>query len=133
MLRIHDGGRVCSGQVVDQLSLEEDLTSRSTDAEPWILSIQLFHRFQRFGELVDLQQGITLLEPLIKSTSVEDVRYRTGLANLGVAFRHRFNSLGQLSDLEDAISRLRSAADLTPHSHPDKHSQLSILGGSFLA
>ncbi|KAF8547177.1 hypothetical protein OG21DRAFT_1366082, partial [Imleria badia] len=96
------------------------------------LSVQLLYRFERFGDLADLQGAITLFEELVRSTSVWDHRYLRGLANLGSALMYRFERLGELSDLEEAISRHRVAADLTPHSHPDKLGFLNNLGNTFL-
>jgi hypothetical protein len=40
----------------------------------------------------------------------------------------RYDRFGELSDLERAISKLRDAADLTPHGHPHKPTSFNILG-----
>ena len=90
-------------------------------------------RFKLFGDVANLQQAVTYLEELVKSTSVSANWYRGGLADLGVALSYRFNHLGELSDLEDAISRHRDAVnlELTPHGHPHKLASLSNLGHSF--
>jgi hypothetical protein len=127
MLQLHARRRV--GPV--QADGESSSTSRLTDEDLCIFSLQLLRRFEWFGDLADLQQAITLLEELVRSTLPWDERHRGGLANLGVALSYRFSHLGELRDLEDAISRHRDAVDLTPHGHPDKATRLNNLGSSF--
>ncbi|KAI9569441.1 CHAT domain-containing protein [Boletus coccyginus] len=112
---------------------EQESTLGLTDEDPWISSAQLMHRFEEFGDFANLQQAITVLEELVRSTSVSDDRYSGLLGNLGAASWYRFDDLEELSDLEDAISRLRDAVDLTPHGHPHKPDLLSNLGSAFLA
>jgi tetratricopeptide (TPR) repeat protein len=131
VLQLHAKRRVNPIRADDKSSMEQDSTSRLTDDVLWIFSVQLLHRFERFGDVADLQQAITLLEEIVKSTSVWDDRYLKGLANLGVALLRRFERLGELSDLEDAISNFRDAVDFTPHGHPDKPGRLNNLGNSF--
>ena len=133
VLQLYAGRGVGPVQADSESSVEQDSTARLTDEGPWILSVQLLHRFERFGDMADLQQAITLLEELVRSTSVCDDRYRGGLANLGVALSCRFDHLGELSDIEAAISMLRDAVDLTPHGHCHKPGHLSNLGASFKA
>ena len=128
-----NAGRGLDALEADEESLvKQGSISGSTDEDLWIFSAQLLHRFERFGDLADVEQAITLLEEIVRSTSVWDARYPGGLANLGVALSYRFERLGRLSDLEDTISRQRAAVDLTPHGHPDKPSLLNNLGNSFL-
>ena len=95
-------------------------------------SVQLLERFERFGDLSDLQQAISLLEQAVRSTSVWDHRHPIGLTNLGAALAHRFERLGELSDLEQAISKHRDATGLTPHGHPDIPIRLCHLGGTLV-
>ena len=133
VLELHARHRGDLVQVDDESLVEQDTTSGLTDEDAGILSVQLLHRFERFGDVADLQQAITLLEEIIRSTSTWDVRHRGGLANLGVALSHRFQRLGELRDLEGAIARHRDANDLTPYGHPDKRRRLNNLGNSFRA
>ncbi|KAI9462573.1 CHAT domain-containing protein [Boletus coccyginus] len=116
-----------------QSSVEQHSALHSTDEDLGILSVQLLHRFERFGDLTDLQRAITALEELVRSTPIGDDQYSAALGNLGVALSYRFDHVGEPSDLEDAISRLRNAVGLNPHGHPDKPSHLTHLGNSFLA
>ncbi|KAI9566935.1 TPR-like protein [Boletus coccyginus] len=115
-----------------QSLVEQDPAVGSTDGDPWVLSVQFLKRFERFGDVIDLQQAITVLEKLVRCISIWDYRYTTALGNLGSALRYRFNRIGELSDLEDAISRQRDAVELTPHGYPDKPALLNNLGNSFL-
>ena len=121
-------------QSYGQPSVEQEATLSLTNAaaeDHWILSHQLLEHFKQFGDLVDLQQAIAILEELVRSISIWDTRYPSALCNLAAAFWHRFNHLGELADLEYAISRLRDAIGLSPYRHPHKLSYLNILG-SFL-
>ncbi|KAF8132591.1 CHAT domain-containing protein [Boletus edulis] len=124
MLQLYVGHRVgpASGQ-----------SSRLTVEDPWSSSVALLKRFERYGDLADLQRAITLLQKLVRSISVWDDGYRIGLGNLGVALLWRFERLGELSDLEHGISTHRDAVHLTPDGHPDKPSCLNNLGLSFRA
>ncbi|KAF8133237.1 TPR-like protein [Boletus edulis] len=107
-------------------------SSRLTDEDAWVTSVQLLKRFKRYGDLTDIERAIRLLQRLVKSVSVLGDGYCARLGNLGVALLWRFEHVGELSDLEDAISTLRDANDLTPDGHPDKPSRLNDLGLSFI-
>ncbi|KAF8436596.1 CHAT domain-containing protein [Boletus edulis BED1] len=131
MLQLYAGYRV--GHTSGQSSVDSHSSSRFTDEDPWSSSVALLKRFERYGDLADLQQAIGLLQKLVRSVSVWDYGHCVGLGNLGVALLGRFNRLGELSDLEDAISTLRDAVVLTPHGHPHKPRRLNNLGFSFRA
>ena len=90
-------------------------------------------RFQRLGELSDLENAISTLRDAVDRTPHGHPDRPSRLSNLGCSFKARFNRLGQLSDLERAISTLRDAVGFTPHGHPDKPGRLSDLGTTFLA
>ena len=120
-------------QAGGQSSVEQDSAAGLTDVDPWTSSVQLLHRFERFANVTDLQQAISVLEASLRSISIWDDRYLAGLANLGVAFLSRFRRLGDLSDLEKAISKLRDVVDLTPDGDPDKPIYLNNLGDSLKA
>ncbi|KAI9573088.1 CHAT domain-containing protein [Boletus coccyginus] len=118
VLQLHAG---CIGSPVQadgRPLVGQDSASCLTDEDPWISSIQLVHRFRRFGNVADLQQAIMVMEDLARSTSGWDDRYSVVLGRLGLALLYRFNHIGELSDLEHAISTLRDAVDLTPRGHP---------------
>ncbi|KAG6373234.1 TPR-like protein [Boletus reticuloceps] len=132
MLQLHAGLRMNPVQVDGELSAEQASASRFTEEDPWELSVQLLKRFERFGYLPDIQRAIAILEELVRTTSLWDHWYCTGLANLGIALSYRFNHLGDLDDLENVISILKDAVDLTPQGHPDKPSHLNNLATSFV-
>ncbi|KAF8129538.1 CHAT domain-containing protein, partial [Boletus edulis] len=131
MLQLYAGHRV--GPTSGQSSVDSHSSSRLTDEDPWSSSVALLKRFERYGDLADLQQAIGLLQKLVRSVSVWDYGHCVGLGNLGVALLARFQRLGELSDLEDAISTLRDAVVRTPHGHPVKSTCLNNLGLSFRA
>ncbi|KAF8433234.1 CHAT domain-containing protein [Boletus edulis BED1] len=132
MLQLYAGHRFGPDHASSQSSVDLHSSSHLIDEDPWSSSVQLLKRFQRHGDLADLQRAITLLRQLVRSVSVWDDRYRVGLGSLGVALELRFEHLGELRDLEDAISTLRDAVHLTPDGHPDKPGRLDNLGLSFI-
>jgi tetratricopeptide (TPR) repeat protein len=89
-------------------------------------------RFERLGELSDLEEAILRQRDAVDLTPHGHPDKPSRLNNLGNSFLTRFERLGELSDLEEAISRQRDAVDLTPHGHPDKPGRLNNLGNSFL-
>ncbi|KAF8139602.1 TPR-like protein [Boletus edulis] len=133
ILKLQAGLRIDPVRVYGELSGEQGSASRFTEEGPWELSVQLLKRFERFGDLPDIQRAIRILEELVRTTSLWDHRYYVGLANLGVALSYRFDHFGDLNDLENAILRKREAVDLTPQGHPDKPSLLNNLATSFKA
>ncbi|KAF8433237.1 CHAT domain-containing protein [Boletus edulis BED1] len=133
MLQLYAGHRFGPDHASSQSSVDLHSSSHLIDEDPWSSSVQLLKRFQRHGDLADLQRAITLLQQLVRSVSVWDDRYRVGLGNLGVALELRFEHLGELRDLKDAISTHRDAVHLTPDGHPDKPGFLNNLGNSFRA
>ncbi|KAF8142107.1 TPR-like protein [Boletus edulis] len=132
MLELYAGHRFGPDHASSQSSVDLHSSSHLIDEDPWSSSVQLLKRFQRHGDLADLQRAITLLQQLVRSVSVWDDRYRVGLGNLGMALELRFEHLGELRDLEDAISTHRNAVHLTPDGHPDKPTCLNNLGLSFI-
>ncbi|KAI9574286.1 TPR-like protein [Boletus coccyginus] len=132
MLQLHAGHRTDPVHADGQSSAEQDSAARSMDRDPPISGDQYLDRFERLGDLTDLQRAITALEELVKSTSIEDDQYTVALGNLGLALQHRFNCVGEFSDLEDAISKQRDAVELTPHGHRHKPNLLHSLGNSLL-
>ena len=87
-------------------------------------------RFDRLGELSDLECAISTLSLGVDLTPHGHPDRPACLTNLGNSLITRFDHLGVLSDLEDAISGHRDAVDLTPHDHPDRPACLNNLGNS---
>ncbi|KAF8443867.1 hypothetical protein L210DRAFT_3759029 [Boletus edulis BED1] len=132
MLQLYAGHRSGPDHTSGQSSVDSDSSSRLIDEDPWMLSTQLLKRFERHGDLADLQRAITLLQQLVRSVPVWDDGYCVGLGNLGTGLSLRFERLGELRDLEDAISTHRDAVHITPDGHPDKPRRLNNLGNSFI-
>ncbi|KAF8121610.1 TPR-like protein [Boletus edulis] len=130
MLQLYAGHKV--GVASGQSSVDSHSSSHLADEDPWSSSVPLLKRFERYGDLADLQRAMTLLQKLVRSVSIWDDRYCAVLGNLGVALLLRFKHIGELRDLEDAISTHRDAVHLTPDGHPDKPSGLNNLGNSFM-
>ncbi|KAI9451099.1 CHAT domain-containing protein [Boletus coccyginus] len=97
------------------------------------LGLALQYRFDRVGELGDLEDAISRQGDAVKLTPHGHPDKPGRLNNLGISFLTRFRHIGVLSDLEDAISRQRDAVELTPHGHPHRPGCLNSLGSSFLA
>ena len=87
-------------------------------------------RFERLGEVSDLDDAISRLSDAVDLTPHGHSRKPVRLNNLGDSLRTRFKRLGELSDLEHAVSTLRGAGDLTPRGHPHKPGHLNNLGNS---
>ncbi|KAF8555036.1 TPR-like protein [Imleria badia] len=97
------------------------------------LSNAFLSRFERLGELSDLEDAISRYRGAADLTPHGHPDELGLLNNLSRAFLARFERLGELSDLEDAILRQRDTVDLTPHGHPDKPERLNNLGNVFLS
>ncbi|KAF8135605.1 TPR-like protein [Boletus edulis] len=97
------------------------------------LGTSFITRFERLGELSDLEDAISTLREAVDLTPDGHPDKPSCLNNLGISLITRFDRLGELSNLEDAISTLREVVDLTPHGHPHKPGILNNLGNSFKA
>ncbi|KAF8431187.1 hypothetical protein L210DRAFT_3651244 [Boletus edulis BED1] len=151
MLQLYAGHRVGPDDGSGESPVDSDSSSRLTDEDPWNSSVPLLKRFERYGDLADLERAIGLLQKLVRSVShigepsdlehaIPTLRDANNLShrghpdrpsclnNLGISFITCFERLGELSDLEHAMLALREAVDLTPHGHPDKLSCLNNLG-----
>ena len=129
MLKLHSGR---PAEQTGQLLAEQGSASRLTDEDLHSLSVELLGRFERSGDLVDLQQAVSVSRELVRFTSPWDHRYRARLGNLGVALAYRFRRLGEQADLDEGILRFGDALGVTPDAHPDKTSLLNNLSVSFL-
>lgn len=116
-----------------QLLAEQDLAIGLTDGNTCILSIWFLKHFEQLGDLINLQQTITILEELVRCISIWDYQYTTILGNLGMALLYQFNCIWNLSGLEKTILRQKDAIDLTLHGYLHKPSYLNNLSDSFQA
>jgi tetratricopeptide (TPR) repeat protein len=94
------------------------------------LGISLLTRFERLGEMGDIEKGISSLEGAVRLTPDGHADKPSLLSNLGPSFLTHFERLGEMGDIEKAISSLEDAVRLTPDGHADKPSFLSNLGSS---
>ncbi|KAG6371303.1 hypothetical protein JVT61DRAFT_9773 [Boletus reticuloceps] len=95
MLQLYAGHRSGPDHASDQSSVDSHSSSRLTDEDPGILSVQLLKRFQRHGDLADLQRAIALLQQLVRSVSVweDGDRFRASRNWILCARRMRHPSL----------------------------------------
>ncbi|KZV59436.1 hypothetical protein PENSPDRAFT_595468, partial [Peniophora sp. CONT] len=90
-------------------------------------------RFERLGELDDLEQAIAAQRRAVELTPERHLDKPIWLSNLGRSLQSRFERLGELGDLEQAIVASRRAVELTPDGHPNKAVSLIVLGVSLVA
>ncbi|KIM86377.1 hypothetical protein PILCRDRAFT_816309, partial [Piloderma croceum F 1598] len=88
-------------------------------------------RFERLGEIEDIEKAISFLGDGVQRTPDEHRDKPSRLNNLGISRRRRFERLGEMGDIEKAISSHEDAVQLTPDSHADRPTRLSNLGISF--
>ena len=67
------------------------------------LGTALSYRFDRLGELEDLEEAILKWRDAVNHTPDGHPHKPSYLSNLGVSLRCRFNRLGELNDPDDAI------------------------------
>ncbi len=77
-------------------------------------------RFERTGQLADLDEAITLFRDAVAATPVGHPERPGRLSNLGAALRTRFGRTGQLADLDQAITARQEAVAAIPADHPDR-------------
>ncbi|KAF8737979.1 TPR-like protein, partial [Rhizoctonia solani] len=87
------------------------------------------YRYQRLGELTDLERGIKYNIRALDLTPDGHPSLSGRHANMGISYSNRYRRLGELADLEGAIKCDTRALDLTPADHPrlpDLHSNLGV-------
>ncbi|KAJ7477682.1 CHAT domain-containing protein [Mycena latifolia] len=92
----------------------------------------LRQRFERLGNVVDINQGKALCAAAVEMTPDGHPDMASQLTNLGSCLLRRFGELGDLTDLNESVSTFEAAIRLTPEGHPNKPSGLSNLGNSLL-
>ncbi|KAJ7120017.1 CHAT domain-containing protein [Mycena epipterygia] len=96
------------------------------------LGNSLLRRFERLGDLDDLNKSVSVREDAVRLTPDGHPDKPSLLSNLGYSLLTRFEWLGDLDDLNKYVLREKDAVYLTPDGHPDKPSLLSNLGNSLL-
>jgi tetratricopeptide (TPR) repeat protein len=92
------------------------------------LSILGITRFERVGELADLNSAISNTQKAVELTDDGHPNKPGCLSDLGGFQRIRFGLLGQLADINSAIFNIESALDLTDKGDLDRSLWLLNLG-----
>lgn len=77
------------------------------------LGISLSARFERQGELPDIEASILSMQHAVAITENGDPEMAQRLYQLGVNLTHRFMSEGKLADMDASISNMQHAIALT--------------------
>nr|WP_239135221.1 CHAT domain-containing protein [Streptomyces sp. SID12488] len=87
-------------------------------------------RFERAGDLSDLDQAITIRQEAVHATPADNPSRGMYLNNLGGALQARFERTGNQTDVDQAIDRFQAAVRATSDDDPDRVRFLSNLGGA---
>ncbi|CCM00043.1 uncharacterized protein FIBRA_02069 [Fibroporia radiculosa] len=96
------------------------------------LGTALLNRFERRGNLANIDRAISVEEDAVRLTPHDHPDKPRYLSSLGTALLTRFERLGNLADIDRAISVEEDAARLPPHDHPDKPRYLNNVGTALL-
>ncbi|PVF97907.1 hypothetical protein CPB86DRAFT_854347, partial [Serendipita vermifera] len=96
------------------------------------LGIFLHRRFERLGNISDLNYAISRMEQAADLTPDGDISRPTRMSNLGNSIETRFDRFGDLVDLSKAITLKQAAVDLSSNNHPQKPVLLNNLGNSLM-
>ncbi|KAG8703763.1 hypothetical protein FRC11_010453, partial [Ceratobasidium sp. 423] len=88
-------------------------------------------RFERLGELVDLEKAIEYESRAVALTPGDHLELPARLMNLGTSYNYRFKRLNELIDFQKSVECKNRALVLTPNDHPDLPSRLVSLGVSY--
>ncbi|KAG8689309.1 hypothetical protein FRC11_003253 [Ceratobasidium sp. 423] len=89
------------------------------------------NRFQRFGELNDIDTAIKYGSLALDLTPDSHSNLALRLVDLGIFYGGRYQFLGDLGDLERSIKYKSRALALTPDGHPDLPRRHTTLGVSY--
>jgi tetratricopeptide (TPR) repeat protein len=81
------------------------------------LGIFLGERYERTGELADLEKAIRIARQAIDSTPGDHPDRAGSLNHLGIFLGEWYERTGDMADLEEAIRTARQAVDSTPDDH----------------
>ena len=91
------------------------------------LNMVLGIRYERSGDLADLEGSIRAGRDAVDSTPAGDPQRAAMLSNLSNSLRRQFERSGDMADLEGSISAGRDAVDSTPAGDPRRAAMLSSL------
>ncbi|KAF8205151.1 CHAT domain-containing protein [Mycena galopus ATCC 62051] len=112
-----------------------ELTPDGCPNKPYLLNNlgnSLFHRFERFADLNDINRAVLMCEDAVQLTPNGHPDKPFRLNNLGNSLLGRFERLGDISDINKSVSMFEDAVQLTPDDHSEKPSLLNSLGNSLL-
>jgi len=95
------------------------------------LGTSFLRRFERLGDLADLDEAITAKQQAVHLTPDGHLDKPARLNNLGISFICQFERFGDLASIDEAITATQQAVRLTPDDHPNKTTYLHNLGTSF--
>ncbi|KAJ7434956.1 CHAT domain-containing protein [Mycena latifolia] len=96
------------------------------------LGVALRHRFERLGELHDINKSVSVLRDALDFTPESHPHRASRLGDLGNSLLRKFERLGDLQDINQSVSVLQDAVQLTPNDDPQKSSVLGNWGNSLL-
>ena len=94
--------------------------------------ISAFERFERFGEVKDLNEAIAQFREAVSLTPLDSAHLPRYLNNLGSLFIRRFERFGEVKDIDAAIERQTDAVNLDPLDSANRPAYLNNLGISFM-
>ncbi|KAJ7190790.1 CHAT domain-containing protein [Mycena pura] len=97
------------------------------------LGTSLRRRFNRLGDLDDLNQSVLRYQTALMLTPEGHPEKLLCYNNLGISLRRRFQRLGDLNDLTQSVLRFEAAVRLTPQGHPHKPLFSNSLGNALLS
>ncbi|KAJ7192873.1 CHAT domain-containing protein [Mycena pura] len=104
----------------------QDLTRLMQD-----LGIGLHDRFQRLGDLQDLEAALQKFQGAVELTPKGHPDLPQLMQHLGTGLHDRFQRLGDLQDLEAALQKFEEAVELSPKGHPNLPQLMRSLGEGF--
>jgi hypothetical protein len=115
----------------DAIAAEDDALERAAFESN--LAAVLSDRYERTGQLADLNAAITSAEQAVRHTPPDDPDRVTYLGNLAVCMSDRYDRLGDLSDLDRALGILVSATEEADGDPPEMARLWSNLGMLWLS
>ncbi|EJD07022.1 TPR-like protein [Fomitiporia mediterranea MF3/22] len=94
------------------------------------LSISLYTRYERWGQIEDLEEVINLSRAGLQLCPKSHPDYSKFLDHLATSLQTLFKQRGQIQDLNEAIELHRAALELHPKDQPLRYSSLNNLANS---
>jgi hypothetical protein len=89
-----------------------------------VLSAQYWLRYQRLGDLTDIEKAVEYSHAALLKSPERDATRGTALAVLAGHLMSRYERLGAMDDLDMAISKAREAVECTPVDAHGRHDRL---------